>query len=159
MQQHINHVDHVVFIYRLENFETAKEQFSKALGINDWDGPAELPYFGVLHTQSLSTGMEILAPLQEGTPFDDYLRERGEGFFALVYGVANVRKAAEEAQARGIQFHLDESGKPWVIDVLHIDNGKPTYRHWADRLKAYLEIPLKPVCGINFYLGQIEPKD
>ncbi len=157
MQQHINHVDHVCFIYRRENFEKAKDQFTKALGITDWNGPQELPYFGVLQAQSLSTGIEILTPLIDGTPFDDYLRERGEGFLALIYGVADVHKAAAEAQANGIQPIFDENGKPVLIDALTIDNGKPAYADWPTRLKRYLEIPLQPVCGVNMYFGEIVP--
>ena len=157
MQQQINHVSHVCFIYRKENLLTAMKQFGDALGISDWDGPQELPYFGVLQTQSVSAGIEILAPLQDGTAFDEYLNARGEGFFALIYGVADVRAAAAQAQARGIKPWLDEAGNPVLIDAMHINNGGPAYAAWAVRLKNYLEIPLQPVCGVNFYLGQIEP--
>ena len=158
MQQHVNHVDHVCFIYRLENFEKAKDQFSKAFGITDWDGPQELPGFDVLQTQSLSTGMEIIAPLKEGTFFDEYLRTHGEGFYSLIFGVADVHKAAAAAQANGIQPHLDEKGKPVLVNPMILANGKPVYESWTKRVDTYLEIPLQPICGVHFYLGEIKPK-
>ena len=158
MQPQINHVSHVCFIYRKENFAKAKQQFGDALGITDWDGPQELPYFGVLQTQSVSAGIEILAPLQEGTQFDDYLQTRGEGFFALIYGVEDIGKAVRRAQDKGIEPYLDADGKPLLIDAMHINNGGPAYASWAGRVKTYLEVPLKPISGVNFYLGQIEPE-
>jgi hypothetical protein len=157
VQQQVDHVSHVCFIYRKENFATAVQQFAAALGISDWDGPQELPYFGVLQTQSVSAGIEILAPLQDGTVFDEYLRTRGEGFFALIYGVANVRKAAAEAEARGILPIVGEDGAPVFIDAMRINHGGPAYADWKNRIRTYQEIPLQPISGVNIYLGQIEP--
>jgi hypothetical protein len=152
-----NHVSHVVFIYKRENFDRARKQFGDALGITDWHGPKELEFFGVLHTQSLSAGIEILSPIREGTMFDQYLKTKGEGFFVLVYGVNDVRKAQAQAQARGIQPELDEKGNPVYFDIMQTFNGGPPYEDWPVKMKHYKEMPLMPICGVNLYLGQIEP--
>ncbi len=161
MQQQVNHVDHVCFVYKNENVATAMKKFGDALGITDWDGPKELPYFGVIHVQSLSAGIEILSPLPEGCPLplNEYMQTHGEGFYALIYGVSNVREAAAQAKAKGIQAVTDEAGNPMLIDSLRIDNGKPAYAAWGERIKTYLEIPLQPVCGVNFLLSEIVPGD
>lgn len=158
MQQQIDHVSHVCFIYRRENFAAAMAEFSRALGISDWDGPVELPTLGLLQAQSVSAGIEIIAPLQEGTLFDDHLHARGEGFFALTYGVADVRQAAAQAQARGVPPCLDASGNPVFIDAMRINGGAPAHERWKDFLETYQEIPLQPVAGVNLYLGQIAPQ-
>lgn len=157
MQQQVDHVSHVCFIYRPENFHAAIKQFSDAFGIDDWDGPAKLPYFGILQTQSVSAGIEILAPIEEGTQFSDYLSRHGEGFFALIYGVRDVEAAARKAMEKGIEPVYTEDGQPMLIDAMTIDNGQPAYASWPARIKIYKEIPLQPVGGVNVYLGQIEP--
>jgi 4-hydroxyphenylpyruvate dioxygenase-like putative hemolysin len=157
MQQQIDHVSHVCFIYKKENLAAAKKQFGDAFGISDWDGPAELPYFGILQTQSVSAGIEIIAPLGDDTEFAGYLRVHGEGFFALIFGVRDLDKAVKQAREKGAEPHLTAAGEPVLIDAMRIDGGRPAYASWSERLKAYREVPLKPICGVNFYLGQIEP--
>jgi 4-hydroxyphenylpyruvate dioxygenase-like putative hemolysin len=157
VQQQVERVDHVAFVYRKENFEQAKQQLTDALGIDDWDGPAEIKQFNMLHAQSLKTGIEVLSPLTDEGFIADHLRSHGEGFFALVFGVADVHEALRRAQARGIQPVPDENGTPLLIDGLNDLNGEPSYPSWQDKLKTYLEIPLLPVAGLNFYFGQIEP--
>jgi hypothetical protein len=157
VQHQINHVSHICFIYELENLDAARQQFSDAFGITDWDGPTELSFFGVLQTQSLSTGIEILAPLHDKGPFNDYLKARGEGFFAVIFGVADLETAVRKAQERGIEAVLDADGRPLLIDALTIAAGEPAHLSWRDRVRVYRETPLQPVAGVNAYLGQIEP--
>lgn len=159
MQQQVDHVSHVCFIYDLDHLESARNEFSAALGIDDWDGPTELAAFDVMHTQSLSAGIELLAPLTPAGPFHEYLAAHGEGFFALIHGVADVQAAADAAARRGIEPQRDLDGAPVAIDALRIANGEPQYARWAEVLRTYREIPLQPVAGVNIYLGQIEPID
>lgn len=169
MQQQINHVSHVLFVFKPENLRTAMDQFSKAFGIADWDGPTEIAQHsnpemaklfgrGLLIAQAVSEGIELLAPLSEGNVFADHIKEKGEGFFAMIYGVPDVRAAAEAARSNGVAVHEDEHGAPLVIDGLRMINGGPVHPSWADKLRRYEEVSLKPLCGLNFYLSQIEPR-
>jgi hypothetical protein len=158
MQQQINHVSHVCFIYSRINLPKAMEKFGKALGINDWDGPIEIPDFGILQAQSVKAGIELLAPLdEEEGPFAEHLRTKGEGFYALVYGVADVRSAAEQAAKAGIAVVENEKGEHLVIDSMKGPNGKPAHSSWTGKFERYEEIPLHPLFGVNFFLGQLEP--
>jgi len=157
MHQQLDHVSHVCFIYDVERLEWARQEFSDAFGIDDWDGPVDLAAFGVLQTQSVSAGIEILAPLTDTGPFREYLDTHGEGFFALIYGVRDLNAAVRSAQERGARPALDAEGRPLLIDALTIDNGAPAYPSWRESLRTYRETPFEPVAGVNVYLGEIEP--
>ncbi len=160
MQQQINHVSHVCFVFKLENLPIAQREFGKAFGITEWDGPTEIPEWGIRLVQSVSAGIELLAPTTDDSNnmFVNHLRLKGEGFFALTFGVADVRAAAERAKRLGIAMHEDQNGVPAVIDGMRTLDGKPAHAAWSKTLRRYEEVSLKPVCGVNFYLGQIEPR-
>lgn len=158
MEQKIDHVNHVCFLFKLENLERAIEQFTKALGIDDWDGPRSVPQFGVHHAQSLNSGIELLAPsTTEESMFTAHLREHGEGFFALTYGVADLGAAIERARANGIGMVEIGKEQPLVIDSLDPAVGEAPYPEWKSRLKRYQHVPLLPLMGLNINIGQIEP--
>jgi len=157
MQQQVNHVSHVCFVFRPENLTAAMQEFGKAFGITEWDGPTEIPEFGILLAQAVSEGVELLAPVRDDNIFAEHLKAKGEGFFAMTFGVADVRAAAEKARRAGIEMHEDEQGAPFIIDGMTAVNGGPAHPSWASKLRRYEEVSLKPVCGLNFYLGQIEP--
>lgn len=159
MKQQVHHVSHVSFVYRLENFHAAQDEFARAFGIDDWDGPVEVPAFGILQSLSVSTGIELLAPLyEEGNAFADHIREKGEGVFAVIFGVADLREAARAAKERGIGMKTNPDGTPMIIDGMTICGGQPPFASWHDKLKRYEEVWLDPVGGVNAFLGQIEPK-
>ncbi len=156
MQQQIGHVDHVVFIYKKENLSRMVEEFGKVLNITDWDGPEDVPYFGVFKAQSLEAGLELVAPLSDEGPLADHLRTHGEGFYALIYGVKDIFKAVEHAQKHDANIQLDENGKPLLLDCLTIIDGKPVHASWESRTQKYLEVPLT-LGGLNCYLSEIVP--
>ncbi|KAK6378798.1 hypothetical protein LTS17_006501 [Exophiala oligosperma] len=142
--QQINHVSHVCFIVRKENLQLFKDQLTRAFNVTDWDGPLEVTPMGLLQTGSISTGLEIIAPLDdqdEDNVFTQHIQAKGEGLFSVIYGVKDVELAAKEAQERGTELM----------------NGPDVHAAWNERLKVYREIALKPMFGINFWLGQIEP--
>ncbi|KAJ9646676.1 hypothetical protein H2204_000368 [Knufia peltigerae] len=158
--QQINHVSHVCFIVRKENLQLFKDQLTRAFNVTDWDGPLEVTPMGLLQTGSISTGLEIIAPLDdqdEDNVFTQHIQAKGEGLFSVIYGVKDVELAAKEAQERGTELMNGPDGKPLTIDSMTGMNGQPVHAAWNERLKVYREIALKPMFGINFWLGQIEP--
>ncbi|MDT2003850.1 hypothetical protein FXW78_01510 [Rhodococcus opacus] len=157
MGKRTNVIDHVTFIYRKENLDAARAELSAALGITDWDGPTEFKRFGITQIQSVSAGVELLAPTGDHGFIADHLKEHGEGFFALIYGVEDLDKAVQEARARGIEPVLDDDGSPLVIDsMVGGADGGVAHPTWAGRVTVYKEVPLHPVAGLNLYLGEIE---
>lgn len=159
--QNVQRVDHVAFVYHRENHQQAIDQFTKAFGITDWDGPTEIPLFGMVIAQSVKSGIEVLAPLDNDgdTMFSEHLRAKGEGFFALVFGVANLRASAERAEKEGIKFDKDEKGDFLLLDNMIGVNGEAAHATWPAKLNRYDEYGLKPLNGERFYLSQIEFKD
>jgi hypothetical protein len=157
--QNVQRVDHVAFIYNKENIPHAIEQFSKAFGINDWDGPIEVPAFGILQSQSLKSGIEVLAPLDpsDESIFSKHLRAKGEGFFSLIFGVSNLRESADRAAKEGIKFKRDKNGDYLLIDSMVNNNGGPGHASWTSKLNRYDEYWLEPLLGDHFFLSQIEP--
>jgi hypothetical protein len=158
MQQQVNHVSHVSFIYTRQNLPAAKLDFEHAFQITDWDGPTEIRSLGVVQIISMSAGIELIAPLgDENNPFAQHIRDKGEGFFALVFGVADVRAAGERAKGLGLGLLETEDGSPWIMDGLHVNDGEPAHPNWDKRFRRFEEMALKPVRGMNLFLGQIEP--
>ena len=156
MRKQINHVSHVCFVFKKENLVIAMKKFQDAFNITDWDGPQEFPAFGVVQAQSVSAGIEIMAPLDDGdNPFAEHIRQKGEGFFALIYGVEDLHKAAKMAQEKGIELQLGKDGRPIVYDSM-VMHGDYIHKSWPTKMKTYREIPFS-LFGINFFLGQIEP--
>ncbi len=159
MKQQINHVSHVSFVYRLENLMAAKEEFANAFGITDWDGPEDIDAFDIRMVLSVSTGIELIAPLhEENNRFADHIRDKGEGFFAVIFGVADVRAAARQAQQKGIGMVCDPDGTPAIIDAMVMADGQPPFATWNDKLRTYQEVWLSPIGGVQALLGQIEPR-
>ncbi len=153
-QQQINHVSQICLIYERENLQDAVDQFSKAFGITDWDGPIEIPSAGIVIYQAVQHGIEILSPIGEDNIFAEHLKTKGEGFFAMTFGVADLRAAAREAQSRGIGMEEDANGVPVVTGGTRETQPNAI---WRNRFDRYEEVSLKPLCGLNFYLGQLEP--
>ncbi|MBA4026366.1 MAG: hypothetical protein C0482_28830 [Gordonia sp.] len=153
MGKRTNVVDHVVFVYHIENLDAAQRDLGAALGISDWDGPTDFERFGIVQVQSVSAGIELLAPTSDSGFVADHLRKHGEGFFALVYGVEDLDTAVRIAREEGIEPVLNDSGLPLIIDSVNADTVHPT---WAGKVTVYREVPLQPVAGLNLYLGEIE---
>ncbi|KAJ9643312.1 hypothetical protein H2204_002208 [Knufia peltigerae] len=159
--QNVQRIDHVAYVFYKENIPSVIETLSNAFGITDWDGPAEMEAFGILQAQSVSAGIEVLAPLDpsDGSQFSQHLREKGEGFFALIFGVADLRRSAEAATKKGIQFKRGPDGEWLLIDSMKNKHGGPAHASWANKLHRYDEYWLEPLFGQNFFLSQIELKE
>lgn len=118
MKKFINHVDHVAWISRPENIEANVAQLEKLTG-------AKLTRFerkdmGFVMYISWEAGLEVVAPLDYPTEFNQMLREwldtRGEGVMSVVFGVKDLDKHKARLEALGIPVGPlmdDHPESPW----------------------------------------------
>lgn len=145
MKQNIQRISHVSFIVHPENHDEAVAHFNELFGIN-MEGPLVLPGFNKIHID-WDSGLEVFSPVDADgdTIFNQHLRERGEGFYSLVFGVEEMGEAMERARGLGYDSALSVDG----LDV---------NEEWATKFrKIHEEVLDKPTYGANFTLGQIEP--
>jgi hypothetical protein len=157
LSQNINRVDHVVFMYKLENIEQVVKKITAALGINDFGEPREIPGAVRMYI-SWSSGLEFVAPLtSEDNAFNRFLAKRGEGFFALMYGVSDIDEAMRRVAGQDIglisnitlEDNVSPPGEPVIVLPESFDKERRMFT-------SYKEKWLEEVCGI--YFGLIEAK-
>lgn len=123
MKKFINHIDHVVWLSRLENAEKNVADLEaitdgklvrydrddmKTVLFIDWDA-----------------GLEVVAPMDEVIDFNRGLHERleshGEGLLAAVFGVENLEKHKEKLEAKGMfvgPLMEDTPDVPWIERII-----------------------------------------
>lgn len=118
MKKFTNHVDHVAWISRPENLDANVAQLEKLTG-------ASLTRFsredmGFTMCISWEAGLEVVSPAKERTDFNamlwDWLDNKGEGVFAVVFGVKDLdaHKARLEAMGFPVGPLMDDHpASPW----------------------------------------------
>jgi hypothetical protein len=123
MKKFINHVDHVVWLSRLENadknvadleaitdatFVRQDRDDMKTVLFIDWDA-----------------GLEVVAPMSEVIDFNkglhDRLESHGEGLLAVVYGVEDLEKHKAKLEAKGMYvgpLMEDTPDAPWIERIV-----------------------------------------
>ena len=103
MKKFINHVDHVTWISRLENVEKHVADLEAIT-----DGKLlrfERADMGFVMYLDWDSGLEVVAPMDEKTPFNQALHDRlekhGEGLLGIVFGVPDLEKHKEKLEAKG----------------------------------------------------------
>ena len=121
MRQNINRVDHVVWLSQLQNQDANVRKLSELCNL-DFGESYSNHHLGVRIYLSWEAGLEIIAPLGQEAPFaiqlHDHLARRGEGFFAVIFGVDDIVKARERTAALNYQ----------VGDVLQLVGDEPFAR-------------------------------
>jgi len=147
MEQPIDRVSHVVFCVRAENLDRAAAFWRDTLGVNFED--ASRPELGLRIFVSLANGIELIAPSPDLGPtparFTEFLDQRGEGIYDIVYGVRDLDSAAAAAESFGVRVtHRGSFADvpPWEGRFVHLD-----------------EAHLEPLHGMTITLGRIEPRD
>jgi hypothetical protein len=149
-------VTHAIFVCELAVLDATVARLSAALDVHDWDGPADLPYLGLRNAISHSSGLEIVAPLDDTSPLAEHLRIHGEGLYGVVFGVADLETAIARASEHGVAPAAP--GDP-IFDVLRLDRGGPVYATYPQRFAVFKEAILALVHGTRVILGQIEPTE
>jgi len=118
MKKFINHVDHVAWISRPENLDANVAQLEKLTG-------ATLTRFsrkdmGFTMCISWEAGLEVVAPMEERTDFNQWLwselEAKGEGVTSVVFGVKDLD--AHKARLEKLGFEVgplmdDHPDSPW----------------------------------------------
>lgn len=148
MQQPIDRVSHVVFCFRPENLDEAAAFWTDALGVELEE--VGRPELGLRVLVSLSSGIELIAPTPEGGPAATrvlaHLDAHGEGFYDLVYGVADLDATAAACERFGVR-------------TTH-RNSFADMEPWAGRFDVLDEVHLEPWAGdLRVTLGRLVPTD
>lgn len=146
MKKFTNHIDHVAWISRLENLDANIADLEKLTG-------ATLTRFerkdmGFVMCISWEAGLEVVAPLEEPTEFNQWLRDwldtRGEGVISVVFGVRDLDRHKARLATLGIEVG------PLMDD--HPDSP------WHDQLVLW-ERQAGMVMNTNFVFGDIDYAD
>jgi hypothetical protein len=142
-RRNVGRIDHVILIYRTrESQEAARQKFSALLGIDDWDEVGEAAE-GIYIFISWTSGIELVCPTREVPAFERHLSTRGEGFYAMVFGVADMKAAIERIEAFG-------GRAPYALP--------PPPASVMDKFDVVREVVVGDVGGIRLMLGEFKPK-
>lgn len=122
LRENVGRIDHVVMIYRTqESQEAARKQFSALLGIDDWDDMGEV-YESVHVIVSWGSGLELIRPTRpgSGSNFDQHLAAHGEGFYSLVFGVADLDQAMAHVAKQGASAYALPRPPESIFDTFDV---------------------------------------
>jgi hypothetical protein len=146
MKKFVNHVDHVTWISSLANLEANVAQLEAIT-----DGKLlrfERPDMGFVMYLDWDAGLEVVAPMDERTDFNQALHDRldkqGEGLLGIVFGVNDLEKHKDKLEAKGM----------WVGPLM---DDLPT-SPWHHRL-TLRERMAPEVMNSWMVLGQIDYED
>jgi hypothetical protein len=92
-RRNVGRIDHIILLYASrESQERARQSFTATLGIEDWDEVGEGSE-GIYILISWKSGIELICPTREVAAFQRHLATHGEGFYSLVFGVADLDQA------------------------------------------------------------------
>ncbi len=142
--QNVNKIDHVVFMLWPENLESAKETFERLLSIK-LEGPIESQEQGVRIYIDWESGIELMSPAdpEKAVAPMKFLRERGEGVWRIIYGVASV----DDAVARAAELGINQLFR--AKDCINLSES------WSSRFELIDECPMEPVHGVALSFGDI----
>jgi hypothetical protein len=120
-RRNVGRIDHVLLLYRnRENQDNARHRLTELLGIDDWDEVGEGDE-GIYIWISWTSGIELICPTREVPAFEKHLAAHGEGFYCLVFGVADLDQAAAKIkQASGRAPHPLGPAPPKVFEKFDI---------------------------------------
>lgn len=145
MNQNVNHMDHVLWLCRLENIESYVKELSALTG-RSFHGPVDRADLGARVFISWEGGLEIIAPLDMDTPFTTQCRARleqkGEGLWTVVFGVPDIGQARARAERLGYQ----------TSDLIE----NPPDAPWQHQTRVMKESVVGEFMNTGFVFGEIE---
>jgi 4-hydroxyphenylpyruvate dioxygenase-like putative hemolysin len=142
-RRNVGRIDHIILLYRnRDNQEAARRNFSATLGIDDWQVAGEGSE-GIYIIISWKSGIELICPTREVAAFERHLEAHGEGFYCMVFGVADLTQA---------MAHIKQlSGRsPYPLG----DPPPPVY----EKFDIAREAIVGELGGIRVMLGEFKPK-
>jgi hypothetical protein len=120
-RRNVGRIDHILLLYRnRENQDSARRKLTELLGIDDWDEVGDGDE-GIYIWISWGSGIELICPTREVPAFEKHLAAHGEGFYGLVFGVADLDAAvARVKQVSGRAPHLLGAPPNPVLDKFDI---------------------------------------
>lgn len=144
MNQNVNHVDHVVWASHPETLLENMARLSELTG-QQLMGPYDRPDIGARICLSWEGGIELVSPLDVVTPMADALRNhlsiKGEGLFAVIFGVPDIMDARARADKIGYQ----------TSDIIESTGSEP----WCHKTAVMKESVVGTFMGSLFLYGEI----
>jgi methylmalonyl-CoA/ethylmalonyl-CoA epimerase len=110
----LNCIHHINFI--VADIETAVEAYQSTLGLGPFEYE-DLPERGVSTARARvgDVWIVLVSPHGEDSVAGRHLRDHGEGFFLMSFGVDNLNQALTELAQRGA-LPTDGSARPGILD-------------------------------------------
>ena len=103
--RNVGKVDHAIaYFWNTENLERAQRKLEEALGVIDFHEVPDPSPLNLLILLSWEWGIELAAPrgeLPQDNDFYQALKQRGEGWQMVVFGVANLDDADMRIKSAG----------------------------------------------------------
>lgn len=142
---------HVVWCIRPENFEGARAFWEGVIGVALEE--LDLPDLGLRILISWQGGVEIMTPAYpDGTMAEaarQFLDERGEGVYSVVYGIRNIEQVVASFSERGGRLLFREAIPPDAVEARKLSEG--------DRF-SILQAGFDDHCGMRICLQEIVPE-
>jgi 4-hydroxyphenylpyruvate dioxygenase-like putative hemolysin len=98
----VGRIDHIVLAYHDRASQArARDEFSRLLGVDDWEDLGELEDVKLAIWISWQAGLELICPTGPGSFADEHLARHGEGFFSMVFGVEDLPAAMKRVEESG----------------------------------------------------------
>lgn len=149
MDEGVNRVHHVVWCVEPESRDRVRMLCEDALGLELQD--LDLPELGIRVLIAWEAGIEIMSPTYaEGKLADaarEFLAERGEGVFSVVYNVADIDDASAKLKSLGatLQFAEDIAAEEFDDRQVSTDSAPIALR----------QALFDDVCGMRICLQQV----
>jgi hypothetical protein len=131
MTKFINHVDHVAWISNIDTIDRNVEKLSRLFEV-EFVGPRRSEELGFTMYLCWEAGLEMIAPHPQRTEFNrsmhEHLEARGEGPYAIIFGVRDLAKKRVWLDERGYapsEAWGDDPSSPWShkLKLKELDGG------------------------------------